>query len=135
MARLQAIFEGKSRFTVSCRNHTITIDQPEDNGGDDAGMTPPEILAGSMASCIGFYVARYCQQAKIDTTGLVVSCDYSVGGTPKHMESFEVDIQLPAMPENRRKAIDRVASSCLIHATLAEHPVVNITLNSAQEAS
>lgn len=130
MARLEAIYEGKSEFTVACRNHRITIDQPEDNGGDNAGMTAPEIMAGSMASCIGFYVARYCQQAKIDTTGLKVLADWQVGGTPKHMEQFDIQILLPAMPENRKAAIARVATSCLIHATLAEHPTVNIAINS-----
>ena len=130
MSRLKATFEGGSRFTVACRSHEITIDQPVDNGGEDAGMTPPEIMAGSMASCIGFYVARYCQQANIDTTGLYVSCDWNVGGEPRHMERFDIDIHLPAMPDNRRKAIERVAKGCLIHATLGQQPEINIGLTS-----
>jgi len=129
MARLEAIFEGKSKFKVNCRSHSIMIDQPVDNGGDDAGMTPPEVMAGSMASCIGFYVARYCQQANIDTADLKVSCDWTVGGDPKHMDSFEIHIHLPSVPDNRRKAIERVAKTCLIHATLSHQPTVNIALN------
>ena len=128
MTRLKATFEGGSRFTVACRSHTITIDQPKDNGGEDLGMTPPEVMAGSMASCIGFYVAKYCEQAKIDTAGLSVSCDWTVGGSPKHMQSFDLNIHLPAVPENRRKAIEKVAASCLIHATLAQQPEVHISL-------
>jgi len=129
MARLKAIYEGGAKFTVACRTHEITVDQPVDNGGDDAGMTPPEIMAGSMASCIGFYVARYCEQAKIDTVGLYVSADWNVGGTPKHMEEFDIQIYLPEMPENRRSAIERVAKTCLIHATLSETPTVNISIH------
>ncbi|MDX8381875.1 MAG: OsmC family protein [Ghiorsea sp.] len=129
MARLEATFEGKSKFKVSCRSHTMIIDQPVDNGGDDAGMTPPEVMAGSMASCIGFYVVRYCEQAKIDATDLKVSCDWNVGGEPKHMDNFEIHIHLPAAPENRKKAIERVAKTCLIHATLSVQPTVNIALN------
>jgi len=129
MARLKAIYEGGAKFTVACRNHEITIDQPEDNGGENAGMTPPEIMAGSMASCIGFYVARYCQQAKIDATGLFVSCDWQVGGEPRHMESFDISINLPALPENRKKAVERVAKGCLIHATLGQNPEIKISLN------
>ncbi|MDQ7002102.1 MAG: OsmC family protein [Ghiorsea sp.] len=128
MARLKAVFEGGSRFTVACRSHSITIDQPKDNGGEDMGMTPPEIMASSLASCIGFYVARYCEQAKIDATGLTVSCDWQVGGKPKHMESFDVQVALPNFPEKRRKAIERVAQSCLIHATLGETPEVRVSL-------
>ncbi len=127
--RLKAVFEGGSRFTVACRSHTITIDQPKDNGGEDLGMTPPEIMASSLASCIGFYVARYCEQAKIDATGLAVSCDWQVGGQPKHMQKFDVQVELPNLPEKRRKAIEKVAESCLIHATLGQSPEVNVSLS------
>ena len=129
MARLKAVFEGGSRFTVACRSHSITIDQPKDNGGEDMGMTPPEIMASSLASCIGFYVARYCEQAKIDATGLAVSCDWKVADKPKHISSFEVEIDLPHLPEKRRKAIEKVAASCLVHATLSQQPEVSITLS------
>ncbi|MDQ7005577.1 MAG: OsmC family protein [Ghiorsea sp.] len=127
--RLKAVFEGGSRFTVACRSHNITIDQPKDNGGEDMGMTPPEIMASSLASCIGFYIARYCEQAKIDAAGLTVSCDWQVGGQPKHMESFDVQVNLPNCPDKRRKAIERVAQSCLIHATLGQSPEVRVTLS------
>jgi len=129
MARLKATYEGGSRFTVACRSHIITIDQPVDNGGEDKGMTPPEIMAGSLASCIAFYIAKYCEQARIDADGLEVSCDWNVDGKPKHIKSFEVHVSLPNMPDNRRKAIERVAASCLIHATLHEQPEVNVSLS------
>jgi len=128
MAHLKAVFEGGSRFTVACRSHTITIDQPIEHAGDDAGMTPPELMAGSLASCIGFYVARYCQQANLDASALVVSCDWQVGGVPKHMERFEITIDLPSLPERRKKAIERVAQRCLIHATLCHQSEVDIVL-------
>ncbi len=129
MARLKATFEGGSRFTVACRSHSITIDQPKDNAGEDLGMTPPEVLASSLAGCVGFYVTRYCEQAKIDATGLEVSCDWHVEeGHPRYMDGFEVNISLPHVPEKRRKAVERAASSCLIHATLCETPKVNVTL-------
>ena len=52
MARLKATHEGGSRFTVTCRLHAITVDQPVDNGGEDKGMTPPEIMGGSLARCL-----------------------------------------------------------------------------------
>lgn len=104
----------------------MTIDQPLDNGGSDAGMTPPELLAASLAGCIGFYVARYCEQAKIDPAGLTVGCDWQTGGEPKMVEQFTIKVTLPHCPEKRKKAVERVASSCLIHHTLCGKPVVDI---------
>lgn len=130
MARLTVTHNGGAAFNIECRGHTVVTDQPTTNGGEDSGMTPPEFFAGSLAGCVGYYVARYCQQAGIDTEGLKVDCDWSVNEeTPRRIGAFTIDVILPGLPEKRRKAVERVASSCLIHATLHHTPDINITLN------
>ncbi len=126
--RLKVIHEEGARLRAECRGHAIVIDQPESNGGSDAGMTPPELMAASLAGCIGFYVARYCEQAGIDPAGLEVGCDWSVGGEPRHVERFEVKVWLPHCPDKRRKAVERVAAGCLIHHTLCGQASVDISL-------
>jgi len=132
VARLTATHTGGAAFNIECRGHTVVTDQPENNGGADSGMTPPEFLAGSLAGCIGFYVARYCEQAGIDPAGLRVDCDWSVAeDAPRRIGEFTIDVHLPNLPENRRKAVERVASSCLIHATLGHPPEVTINLASS----
>jgi len=126
--RMRVRFEGGCRFVAEVRGHAIAIDQPEDVGGEDSAPTPPELFAASLAGCVGFYVARYCQQAGIETSGLLVHCDWQVGGTPRRIERFEVLVSLPNLPEKRRRAIERVAQSCLIHATLQHPPRIEIRL-------
>src|SRR6266536_1866928 len=32
------------KFAIHSRSHSIICDQPADNGGEDSGMTPPELL-------------------------------------------------------------------------------------------
>jgi uncharacterized OsmC-like protein len=39
------------KFSIQSRSHTILCDQPAENGGEDSGMTPPELLG----SCAAFY--------------------------------------------------------------------------------
>lgn len=130
MARLTARHTAGAAFNIECRGHTVVTDQPESNGGQDSGMTPPEFFAGSMAGCIGFYVAKYCQQAGIATDGLRVDCDWAVSeDSPRRIGEITIDVILPALPEKRRKAIERVAASCLIHATLHSDPEININLH------
>ncbi len=120
--------EGGARFRADCRGHSVIIDQPLEDAGSDAGMTPPELFAASLGGCIGYYVARYCQQAGIDTGGLTVDCDWSVADKPHRMGAMAVYIALPGLPEKRRKAVERAASLCMIHATLQHPPEVRITL-------
>lgn len=129
LTRLTATFKSGAAFNIECRGHSVVSDQPVTNGGEDSGMTPPELFAGSLAGCIGFYVARYCQQAGIDCDGLKVGCNWSVAeDAPRRIAGFTVDVELPGLPEKRRKAVERVASSCLIHATLHHTPEININL-------
>ena len=41
---VSAIYLGDSKFEVAARGHRVICDQPVDNGGADAGMSPPEFL-------------------------------------------------------------------------------------------
>ncbi|HXH65477.1 MAG TPA: OsmC family protein, partial [Mariprofundaceae bacterium] len=122
---LRVVHEGGARFRADCRGHSLTLDQPEEDAGSDAGMTPPELFAASLAGCVGYYVARYCQQADIDTAGLAADCDWSVAEHPHRIGALRVGITLPGLPDNRRKAVERAASLCLIHATLQHEPQVH----------
>ncbi len=128
MARVTAHYEGGKAFRMECRGHQVRIDQPADNGGSDSAMTPPEMFASSLSACIGHYVAGYCNQAGISTDGLQVACDWGTAEKPKRIDEISFQVVLPSLPEARRRAVERVASSCLLHATLANPPVVHIEI-------
>ena len=128
MARLTASYQGGTAFRMECRGHSVNIDQPLDIGGTDAAMTPPELFAASLSACIGHYVAGYCNQAGISTEGLLVESDWDTAEKPKRIGEISFRITLPGVPEARRKAVERVASSCLLHATLINSPAVTIEL-------
>lgn len=129
---MRVVHESGARFRADCRGHSVIMDQPVDAAGSDAGMTPPELFAASLAGCIGYYVARYCEQANIDTTGLEVDCDWSVAEHPHRIDALQVKIILPELPEARRKAVERAASLCLIDATLRQGPDIQISLAGAE---
>jgi len=128
MARLTASYQGGTVFEMECRGHSVRIDQPLDNGGQDSAMTPPELFAASMAACIGHYVANYCKQAGIETDGLEVKADWATADKPRRIGELSFSVALPNLPESRRKAVERVASSCLLHATLEHPPQMKIEL-------
>ncbi len=129
--RLSVKHEGNACFTVNCRGHAITMDQPLDNHGDDRGMTPPEIFASSLAGCVGFYIARYCEKAGLPTEGLRVDMDWKMAQEPYRIGNIDMQIVLPGLPENRLNAIRKVAESCLLHATLMHAPTLNTTIRTA----
>jgi len=51
------------KFAIQARSHTVLCDQPIENEGDDAGMTPPELMLASLGSCAAFYAVQYLKAA------------------------------------------------------------------------
>jgi putative redox protein len=121
-------------FRVTHRGHSIVMDQPVENNGEDSGMTPPELFASSLAGCVGYYVANYCKQAGLSTDGLLVSCVWDTVDKPKRINPIHLSVALPGLPEKRRRAVERVAQTCLLHATLTQQPDVKISVNKALDA-
>jgi len=125
---------GGVAFRVTHRGHCIVMDQPVENAGVDSGLTPPELFASSLAGCVGYYISSYCRQAGLSTDGLQVSCNWATADKPKRMNPIHISIKLPGLPEKRRKAVERVAGSCMLHTTLNNQPEVEIRLESSMDA-
>lgn len=128
MATVSVRHEGAAAFIAECRGHAVRIDQPLDNGGADSGMTPPEMFASALAACVGHYVAKYCARAGITTEGLHVECGWTTAEKPYRIGEIGLKIHLAGLPENRLAAIERVAASCMLHATLEHPPQVTLTI-------
>ena len=59
------------QLSVKARTYT-TCDQPQDNGGADAGMTPPD-SSGFARRYVAFYAAEYLRTRKLASSGVTVS--------------------------------------------------------------
>ena len=129
MAQVSVSYQGGAAFKAECRSHSLSMDQSVEKGGTDAGFTPPELFAASLAGCIGHYVAAYCNKAGLSADGLKTLCDWHMAEDPYRIGNLDVRVVLPGLPEKRRKAVERVAESCLLHATLLHSPVININVS------
>lgn len=126
---MRICFEGGMRFTAETRGHQVTVDLPEAKGGTDQGMTPPELLAASLGTCIGVYVASYCESVGIDITGMTIDVASEMAQAPARIGQFHAAVTIPGgIPEDRMKAVHRVAENCLIHQTLCNEPEMTIEI-------
>jgi len=119
------------KFIAKNRTHNFIIDLPRESGGGDEGPNPPELFIDSLASCIGMYVAGYCQKVGLDTKGLVIRAGWEkeIEEKPYRIKRIEVKIDLPYAEVGKRKeALLKVAKSCLIHETIKNQPEINIDL-------
>jgi putative redox protein len=118
----------KSRFEASVRGHRVICDQPESNGGGDAGMTPPEFLLVSLGTCAGFYAAQYLKTRALPDAGLAVRVSAEKATGPARLASFRIEVSLDTLDEAHRTGLTRAIEACLIHHTLSHTPTIETVL-------
>jgi len=123
---------GAVQFEITARQHKIACDQPADNGGFDEGMTPPELLLASLASCAGFYAAQYLRKHAPEVKqGTRVRVTAEKAKNPARMENFRIEVEVPIeMTEQHQKGIEQAVHHCLIHNTLLNPPKIELQVNS-----
>ena len=130
MASVSVQFKGDMLFEAKSGNHTLKIDVPAPMGGKDRGMTPTELFAASLASCVGVLVVAYCKDMKIDPTGLSVDVTYDKLDKPPRLGHFKVAIKIPAGGwESRKDGIVRAAQRCPVHETIRNFEGDEITVS------
>ena len=75
--KLFVSYHGGTRFDIVSGKHRIVTDQPEEDGGQDAGMSPVELFVGSIASCVAYFVGRFCSRHNISQDGLTVEAEWT----------------------------------------------------------
>jgi uncharacterized OsmC-like protein len=117
------------KFLAECRNQKLISDQPIEDGGSDAGMSPVELFIASLGTCIGYYVCVFCQRRKIPADGLKIELDWKSAENPHRIGSIEARITLPKKLDEKEKAgLLRMARGCTIHNTLKSKPETKIVL-------
>jgi putative redox protein len=124
---MQIVYRGGVRFDVISGKHSVVTDQPVEDGGHDDGMGPVELFVGSLASCVGYFVARYCARHQIPCEGFTMEADWTFAEQPHRVGSVELRLNLPSAvtPEQRDKLL-KVAHGCTVHQSLTIPPKVEI---------
>jgi len=117
---MRAIARQREKFThdVKAGDHTITVDEPQESGGDDLGPSPQELLAAALASCTAVTMEMYARRKGWDTNGLAVDCNYTPAerGCPT---KFELVLKLPAhLDDDQIDRLSIIAAKCPVHRTL-----------------
>ncbi|MGB0065595.1 MAG: OsmC family protein [Terracidiphilus sp.] len=117
------------KFSIEARAHTVVCDQPQENGGTDSGMTPPEFLLGSLGTCAAFYAAEYLSTRKLATSGVAVSVTAEKLKTPARLGNFQIRVTSPvSLTAEQREGILRSVEHCLVKNTLLNPPQMEVVL-------
>jgi uncharacterized OsmC-like protein len=116
---------GNYSFKVKARDYEFIIDTK------GQGATPPEVLLASLGSCIGVYLRKYAEGAKLALPEFQVSVDADFSKEePVCFRKIDVKIDLKGLKldERRLKSMLEFIKNCPVHKTLKQDPEVEIKL-------
>jgi uncharacterized OsmC-like protein len=121
------------KFAIQSRSNSIMCDQPAENGGEDSGMTPPELLLASLGSCAAFYAVQYLKTRNLAETGVEVTVTAEKLKQPARVGNFRVHVACPvSLTEEQTEGLMRSVHHCLVHNTLLTPPEIAIELTAKE---
>jgi putative redox protein len=117
---LRAVARQRDKYThdVVVGKHRITADEPAEQGGEDLGPSPQELLAASLASCTAITMEMYAKRKGWDVAGLEVEARYSPAerGCPTR---FDLVMRMPpSLSDEQVERLQVIAAKCPVHRTL-----------------
>ena len=109
---------GGLKHHVQVGAHKLTSDEPASHGGTDAGPSPQDLLAASLASCSAITMEMYAKRKGWDVGDVIVEVDYEPAqrGSPT---KFRMAVRLPKeLPEEQREKLMQNVAKCPVHRTL-----------------
>ena len=119
---------GNYEHLVAVGDHRIVTDEPASMGGQNAGPSPQELLAASLASCTATTIEMYASHKGWEVGGVQVKCEFEPAkrGSPT---TFNVVVCVPAgMDEEQTRRVMEIAAKCPVHRTLEGEVIFNESL-------
>ena len=117
------------KFNVAVRGHSVVSDLPLENKGEDTGISPPEFLLVSLATCAGYYALEYLRMRSLPAEGLRVHVGAEKLKQPARLGKFRIEVTAPDLDPRHEDGILRAVKLCLIHNTLLNAPAIDIVIN------
>lgn len=128
--KLTVAYHSGTRYDITSGAHRVITDQPVEDGGHDAGMSPVELFVGSVASCVGYFVGQFCARHNISRDGLTVDAEWTMAEGPHRVGTIAIAVHLPhRITAEQKERLLKVAHACTVHRSLEIVPSLNITLN------
>jgi len=125
MYKVEIENRGDYRFDVRSKDYQFVVDT---NG---KGITPPDTLLASLGSCVGVYIRKYFESAKIAVPHFKVFVEGDLGKEAPYLFraiSVKIDMEGAPLDERRKTALLNFIKNCPIHNTLKANPAVEISI-------
>lgn len=114
----------KYKTVVQSGKHHIIVDEPIDSNGQDTGMSPGELLCGSLGSCTSITLRMYSDRKGWDIEK--ISVDVVLDTTDKANPVIHRTVALQGnLDEEQQKRMLAIANACPVHKLLERGIKIN----------
>jgi putative redox protein len=105
-------------YRLDIRQHQLIADEPRDQGGEDQGPTPQELLAASLASCMAITMEMYAMRKGWEVGQIEVEVEYDQPDSGEPTE-FRTVLRLPSdLTDEQAERLKTIAGKCPVHRVL-----------------
>lgn len=125
MYRAEVENTGTTKFRIKSDNYEFAIDSKGD------GCSPPGALLAALGSCVGVYLRKYADGAKMELPGFTVTVEGDLTGpAPFNFKAIDVRIDLKGtvIDDRKKKAILAFIQNCPVHNTLKHAPEIKVSV-------
>jgi uncharacterized OsmC-like protein len=125
MYKAEIVHKQGLSFDVKAGKGAFTVD------AEGNGVNPLEALLAALGTCVGVYVRKYSEGAKLGLDNFKVCVSAELSKDPAlSFKQIDVDIDLSASPidERRRGALLSFIKNCPVHNTLEVKPAIEFKL-------
>jgi putative redox protein len=106
---------------VEVRQHTLTVDEPPANGGEDLGVTPHELYDSALGACKALTVLWYARRKQIPLDDIQVAVDRDDSQERQGLYKLKVVMTLTGdLTEAQRNELLTVAGKCPLHKLMTQ---------------
>jgi putative redox protein len=103
---------------IETRGHQLVADEPTEQGGEDRGPTPQELLATSLAACTAITIEMYAKRKGWEIGDVEVECEYEQAERGS-ATAFKLVLRLPGgLSREQLERLEVIAAKCPVHRTL-----------------
>lgn len=114
---------------IAIRDHRLTADEPKDNGGQNKGPSPTELICAALTACTSITLKMYVdrKQWPVERIHVAVIYDTSDKKQPVFRRTIEV---VGDFDQAQRDRILAIANGCPVHKILSRANTIETSLES-----
>ncbi len=117
----------RTEITHLQSGNTVITDAPTDNNGKGEYISPTDMVAGALGSCMLTLMEMAAARLDVDMTGTTLGITKIMAADPRRIAEIVIDVHFPFYADDKTRTIlQRAAETCPVAKSL--HPDLRRTV-------